>query len=215
MTTLRIVPDTNVLVSGLAYPGSTPGRILAAWQQGALAVVLSQYILDELVRVLPRLPRVSLSPAQIRDLADSLMFQVDMVEPDEVLFDEDLRDPADQPVLQTLLASEAQYLVTGDKDLLALAGRYAIVPWGVALSGLILRGFTFPPGVPVMLQEAIFTPERRHSSRSQADSYQDWLQRKVESARVSMQRGEGIPNEQVEAEFAARRQAAMAEGEPV
>jgi len=62
-----------------------------------------------------------------------------------------------------------------------------------------------------MLQEAIFTPERRHGSRSQADSYQDWLQRKVESARVFMRAEQGIPNEQVEAEFAARRTEAVAE----
>jgi predicted nucleic acid-binding protein len=38
-----------------------------------------------------------------------------------------LRDQADQPVLQTLLAAKAQYLITGDKDLLASADRYPIV----------------------------------------------------------------------------------------
>jgi len=42
-----------------------------------------------------------------------------------------LRDAADQPVLGTLLAalqtSGANYLITGDKDLLALAGRYPII----------------------------------------------------------------------------------------
>jgi len=124
---LRAVLDTNVLVSGLAYPASIPGRILAAWQQGALDVVLSPYILDELARVLPRLPRVSLTPAQIRDLTDCLMFQAEMVEPDATLFAAALRDPADPPILQTLLAADAQYLITGDKDLLALAGRYPIV----------------------------------------------------------------------------------------
>ena len=41
MAGLRVVLDTNVLVSGLAYPGSVPGRILNAWQQGGLDVVLS------------------------------------------------------------------------------------------------------------------------------------------------------------------------------
>jgi len=126
MATLRVVLDTNVLVSGLAYPGSLPGRILAAWQQGGLDVALSHYILDELVRVLPRLPRIRLSPAQIRDLADCLMFKAEMVEP-VGLPDTTLRDPADQPILQTLLAADACYLITGDKDLLALAGRYPIL----------------------------------------------------------------------------------------
>lgn len=125
MPGLRVVLDTNVLVSGLAYPGSLPGRIVTAWRQGGLEVVLSHYILDELVRVLPKLPRISMTSADIRDLADSFMFLADMVEPADVN-DEALRDPADQPVLATLLAAEAQYLITGDKDLLAIADRYPI-----------------------------------------------------------------------------------------
>lgn len=126
MPDLRVVLDTNVLVSGLAYPGSVPGRIVTAWRQGALEVVLSRYILDEMVRVLPRLPRVRLSSAEIRDLADSFMFLADIVEPSEAR-DAQLRDEADQAVLQTLLASNANRLITGDKDLLALADRYPIV----------------------------------------------------------------------------------------
>jgi putative PIN family toxin of toxin-antitoxin system len=126
MPGLRVVLDTNVLVSGLAYPGSVPGRIVTAWRQGGLEVVLSRYILDELVRVLPRLPRVQLTTAEIRDLADSFMFLADVVEP-RGAEDVDLRDPADQPVLLTLQAAKADYLVTGDKDLLALAGRYPIL----------------------------------------------------------------------------------------
>lgn len=126
MPGLRVVLDTNVLVSGLAYPGSVPGRIVAAWRQGGLEVMLSRYILDEMVRVLPRLPRVDMTPAEIRDLADSFMFLADVVEPEGVP-DVNLRDPADQPVLLTLLAAKADYLVTGDKDLLALADRYPIL----------------------------------------------------------------------------------------
>ncbi|WP_338861951.1 putative toxin-antitoxin system toxin component, PIN family (plasmid) [Mycetohabitans rhizoxinica] len=126
MAGLRVVLDTNVLVSGLAYPSSVPGRIVAAWRQGGLEVALSHYILDEMVRVLPRLPRVGMTPTQIRDLADSFMLLADVVEP-EGAQDANLRDSADQPVLLTLLAAKAQYLITGDKDLLALADRYPIV----------------------------------------------------------------------------------------
>lgn len=126
MPGLRVVLDTNVLVSGLAYLGSVPGRIVTAWRQGGLEVVLSRYILDEMIRVLPRLPRISMTPAEIRDLADSFMFLADVIEP-EGAQDANLRDPADQPVLMTLVAAKADYLVTGDKGLLALASRYPIV----------------------------------------------------------------------------------------
>lgn len=126
MPGLRVVLDTNVLVSGLAYPGSVPGRIVDRWRQAGLEVVLSHYILDELVRVLPRLPRVQLAPTEIRDLVDSLMFMADLVEPDPA-HDNALRDPNDQPILATFRSAKALYLVTGDKDLLALADTYPIV----------------------------------------------------------------------------------------
>lgn len=126
MPGLRVVLDTNVLVSGLAYPGSVPGRIVSAWRQGGLDVVLSRYILDEMARVLPRLPRIGMTAAEIRDLTDSFMFLADIVEP-EGAQDVNLRDTSDQPVLHTLLASQANYLITGDKDLLALANDYPII----------------------------------------------------------------------------------------
>jgi putative PIN family toxin of toxin-antitoxin system len=131
MAGLRIVLDTNVLVSGLAYPGSTPGRILAAWRGGAIDVVLSRYILDELERVLPRLDRLrQWSGQDIQDMVDSLSLMADLVEPAASASGETRlaqQDPADVPVLGTLLASAAEYLVTGDKDLLTLANSYPSV----------------------------------------------------------------------------------------
>lgn len=126
MPGMRVVLDTNVLISGLAYPGSIPGRIVSAWRQGGLHVVLSHYILDEMVRVLPRLPKIQMTAGEIRDLADSFMFLADIVEPAGEA-DSALRDQADQPVLLTLLAAKADYLITGDKDLLALNARYPII----------------------------------------------------------------------------------------
>jgi putative PIN family toxin of toxin-antitoxin system len=121
-----VVLDTNVLVSGLAYPMSIPGRIVGLWRGGALDVVLSHYILEETARVLPRLPRVKLNAAEIRDLVDSFIFIADIVEPESET-DAGLRDPADQQVLATLRAARADYLITGDKDLLVLAEKYPIV----------------------------------------------------------------------------------------
>jgi len=126
VSTLRVVLDTNILVSAIAYPGSTPGRIFSAWQSGQLDVVLSRYILDEMERVLPRFARVKLNTSEIRDLADSFMFKAEIVEPTAIQ-EASLRDEADAPVLGTLLAAKADYLITGDKDLLALAAEYPIV----------------------------------------------------------------------------------------
>ncbi|MBS4097954.1 MAG: putative toxin-antitoxin system toxin component, PIN family [Sulfuricella sp.] len=131
MATLRVVLDTNVLLSGIAYPASVPGKILAAWRHGSVDVLLSAYILEELRRVLPRLAhRHGLTAAEIDDLLDVLFIQAEIIEPSPSE-EPDLRDLDDQPVLDTLLAaltvSGANYLITGDKDLLALADRYPIL----------------------------------------------------------------------------------------
>jgi putative PIN family toxin of toxin-antitoxin system len=131
VATLRVVLDTNVLLSGIAYPASVPGKIVAAWRHGSVDVLLSAYILDELRRVLPRLAhRHGLTSAEIDDLVDALSIQAEVIEPLPDL-EPDLRDFDDQAVLGTLLAaleaSGANYLITGDKDLLAMAERYPII----------------------------------------------------------------------------------------
>lgn len=131
MATLRVVLDTNVLLSGIAYPTSVPGKIIAAWRHGSLDVLLSVYILDELRRVLPRLAhRHGLTLVEIEDLVDVLSIQAEVIEPLPGIVP-GLRDVTDQPVLGTLLAaletSGVNYLITGDKDLLALAAQYPIV----------------------------------------------------------------------------------------
>jgi putative PIN family toxin of toxin-antitoxin system len=115
------------LVSGLAYPDSVPGRIVQAWKQGGLELVLSRYILDELLRVLPRLNhRLKWQPGDFADLVDILALEAELVEPQSK--DKGLpRDVNDVLVLGTFLAAKAEYLVTGDNDLLALAEHYPII----------------------------------------------------------------------------------------
>lgn len=44
--------DTNVLISGLMHPDSTPGRIVAAWAESEFDVVSSPKQLAEIARVL-------------------------------------------------------------------------------------------------------------------------------------------------------------------
>lgn len=128
---LHVVLDTNMLLSGIAYPASVPGKIMAAWRHGSVDVLLSAYVLDELRRVLPRLAhRHGLTLAEIEDLVDALSIQAEVIEPLPCA-EPDLRDVDDLPVLGTLLAaletSGVDYLITGDKDLLAMAERYPIV----------------------------------------------------------------------------------------
>ena len=129
--TLRVVLDTNVLLSGIAFPGSIPGKIMSAWRLGSLEVVLSDFILNELGRVLPRLNhRHGLTSAEIDDLLDILSIQAEVLEP-QVTDAQLLRDVNDLPVLGTLLAAvqvgSVNYLITGDKDLLVLRDRYPVI----------------------------------------------------------------------------------------
>lgn len=131
MASIQVVLDTNVIISGLAYPSSVPGKIMQAWRSGAIDVVLSEYILDEVRRVLPRLrARHGMSDMEIDDLVDILGFLSESVTPVE-LSDGSVRDVDDTPVLGTLLAAmqdyEVSYLVTGDKDLLTLGDNHAVI----------------------------------------------------------------------------------------
>lgn len=127
---MRLVLDTNVLLSGIAYPGSVPGKIVTAWRHGSVEVFLSPYILNELRRVLPRLrARHGMTDAEIDDLIDILQIQAEILTPDPVA--DAIRDTNDLPIVGTLAAGlrlhTVDYLITGDKDLLALSDRYPIV----------------------------------------------------------------------------------------
>lgn len=129
---MRLVLDTNVLLSGFAYPASPQGRIVTAWGAGAVEVVLTRFILDELARTLPRLShRTGYTEADRQDLMDAMLVLAEIVEPDAKAMaaaaSAELRDRADVPILAACLAAQPDYLVTGDKDLLELADRYPIV----------------------------------------------------------------------------------------
>ena len=127
MPTLRVVLDTNVLVSGIGYPDGIPGKVLAAWRRGSIAVFLSHHIVEELSRSLPRMNhRLNWPPQKFEEEVELLALQARIVEPAD-LPDKAVRDPSDVAVLGTLLASNADYLITGDKDLLVLAERYPAI----------------------------------------------------------------------------------------
>jgi putative PIN family toxin of toxin-antitoxin system len=129
---VRVVLDTNVLLSGLAYPAAAPGKIVAAWRSGSIEIVLTRFILDELARTLPRLGRrTGFAAPDIGDFIDALSIMAEVIEPDEgavaAASGAGLRDMTDIPVLAAAIAAQADDLITGDKDLIALADRFPIV----------------------------------------------------------------------------------------
>jgi putative PIN family toxin of toxin-antitoxin system len=121
--TLRAVLDTNILVSGLGW-GGTPAAILDAVSDGRVVLITSAPLLDELRRVLayPKLAKVVSDAARLTDIiaASSVV-----VEPDRVLAI--VNDESDNRVLEAATAAAADYIVSGDADLLDL-GSFEGIP---------------------------------------------------------------------------------------
>lgn len=126
MAGIRVALDSNVVISGLMYPASIPGRIVRAGLESGLSLFMSRYILDAVQRVLPELKRSPFSPEEVLDLIDQFIFQSELVEADGAQ-DPELRDPADPVILGTFRAAQAEYLITGEKDLLVLADRCPVL----------------------------------------------------------------------------------------
>jgi len=127
MPALRVVLDTNVLLSGIAFPSSVPGKIIAAWRSGSINLLASEFIFEELRRVLPRLhARHGMSAIEMDDFVDLLRLNVESV-PVGAFDEPRLTDVNDLPILATMVTAQADYLVTGDKALLALAQHYRVV----------------------------------------------------------------------------------------
>lgn len=125
---LRVVLDTSVILSGLLRPDGTPGRILAAWRGAHFRLVLSEFILAEIEDVLGwgKIGRVlGWSQEKIGRYMVELRAFCEVVEPADVAIDYP-RDPEDIPVLDTLIGSGADGLVTGDRVLLALRVQHPI-----------------------------------------------------------------------------------------
>lgn len=116
---IRVVLDTNTLVSGLGWPGSIAARILDHARRGLIQPVTSRALLDELARMLryPKLARVIDQPEEIVDLIEAVSEVVEPIVELRVI----TRDPADNRVLEAAVAGEADFVVTGDPDLLEIA----------------------------------------------------------------------------------------------
>lgn len=122
---LRVVLDTNVVLSALVFGGGLPGAVRLAWQNGALRPLASVVTVQELVRVLAY-PKFRLSAAEQEELlADYLPYVQTVRIPNPPPSVPACRDPLDEPFMQLALAGKARVLVSGDGDLLAVADAFA------------------------------------------------------------------------------------------
>ena len=125
---MKIVLDTNVFLSGLASPNGVPAKILNAWDNHSFEIAMSEFQLAEISRVLtyPKIRQIlKWDDKQIQEFIRQLCLRIEIVDVSSINIQVPT-DPDDSPILASLIASKAEYLVSGDKDLLALREEYSI-----------------------------------------------------------------------------------------
>jgi len=115
---LRIVIDTNVLISAIFWPGK-PKQLLNAVRRGEIIFISSESLLEELKGVLISLVKpFRLGEAEADLIIGHLKEISNVVHPKREIHV--CRDEADNRVLECVLDGQADFIITGDKDLLEL-----------------------------------------------------------------------------------------------
>jgi putative PIN family toxin of toxin-antitoxin system len=120
---LRVVFDTNTVVSALLFAAGRVAWLRQHWRTGGSVPLISRATAAELTRVLGY-PKFRLSPGdRVELLGDYLPWcaTVERVERCAAV----CRDPRDQMFLDLAESGAADVLVTGDQDLLVLEGKTA------------------------------------------------------------------------------------------
>lgn len=116
---MKVVLDTNTIVSGIGWDGP-PRRVLLAMRDGRHDLIISPDLLTELTRVLryPKLRPIAAHPS-LRVVLEWLHQPEHIVIPTERL-SVVRADPLDNRVLEAAVAGRAGIIVSGDHDLLAI-----------------------------------------------------------------------------------------------
>jgi len=119
----RVVVDTNLFVSGLIVKRGLPYQLLNHWRQGSFTLLISEEQREEIAIVLDR-PAIAHryditreERAELLWLIDALAVKVTSRHPLPLT----VRDAKDEMILASALGGRAEYLVTGDDDLLVLS----------------------------------------------------------------------------------------------
>jgi len=120
---LRIVLDTNLFVSALIREGGVPYQVITAWRESRFQLVTTAELNAEIAGVLARnwlTERYSIDAER----RAGILRDLDALDPVEPLTPLPMhsRDALDDKVLAAALGGDADFLVTGDNDLLSLDG---------------------------------------------------------------------------------------------
>lgn len=108
---MKIVLDTNVIVSGLLNPHGKPGIILQMVASRAVTICYDARIIDEYREVLPR-PKFPISEAEVDAILEQIEAAGRLVATTPL--PQNLPDPDDEPFLEIALGGGADCLVTGN-----------------------------------------------------------------------------------------------------
>lgn len=111
---LRVVIDTNVFISGLIW-GGNPKIILESWLQGKFSLLMSPYLCFEIVSVYERFNNPKEDVERLKLYLETQTIKIVPRKKINVC-----RDKKDNQILGLCLVGEADFLITGDKDLLFL-----------------------------------------------------------------------------------------------
>jgi putative PIN family toxin of toxin-antitoxin system len=114
---VRIVLDTNVYVSATLSKGN-PYHVLNSAERGESDLHISPFILDEIEDVLNR-EKIPFEDEDVERFVDKVLTIATVVTPDdmpEVIED----DPSDNHILACASEVDAEYIVSGDRNLLEL-----------------------------------------------------------------------------------------------
>ena len=120
----RVVFDTNVLVSALLFRRGSLGWLVDAWRTGRVCSLGSKATIAELLRVLGY-PKFRLAAGDRQALLEEYLPWCEAVVVPATIEVPDCRDPEDRMFLELAAAANADALVTGDGDLLALGTTFA------------------------------------------------------------------------------------------
>ena len=111
---MKLVLDTNLLVSGMINPGGPPGIIVDRIRAGTITLVVDDRILDEYARALQR-PRFAryFSGSQVRDVLAYVVSDSEHIVANVTVGS--LPDPDDSPFLEIALTAKVP-LVSGNLD---------------------------------------------------------------------------------------------------
>jgi len=117
---VRVILDTNVLVSGVFYASGPPGRIVVSFIENKFELVISPKILTEYIGIITKLQ--SHYPEVNIDQFLNKIFRVpDMYVPG-ALREPICQDPEDDKFIACAIVSKTKIIVSGDKHLLDVSG---------------------------------------------------------------------------------------------